>query len=144
MRQRGSPPKALELQARLLQTAKYGGLQTFIAPMRTQCSMLKASRISTSHLCIGLRSAAAAVHFSHRCTHLSCTSRAVPWQQYQLGSACQRHLRQYRKSVERLSFTMPALATNTDSVISGLQPKTLWTFFENLSQIPRPSKHEQR
>ena len=30
------------------------------------------------------------------------------------------------------------------STIAELQPKPLWEYFERLSQIPRPSKHEER
>lgn len=30
------------------------------------------------------------------------------------------------------------------SAVAELEPKTLWQFFERLSQIPRPSKHEEK
>lgn len=30
------------------------------------------------------------------------------------------------------------------TVIAELQPKPLWEYFERLSQIPRPSKHEEK
>jgi hypothetical protein len=32
----------------------------------------------------------------------------------------------------------------TDDAISGLQPALLWRYFKDLTQIPRPSKHELR
>ena len=40
----------------------------------------------------------------------------------------------------------PALAKKQqhDSATAGLQPLMLWKFFAELSQIPRPSKHEER
>eukprot|EP00198_Chlamydomonas_reinhardtii_P009812 XP_001699149.1 predicted protein [Chlamydomonas reinhardtii] len=32
----------------------------------------------------------------------------------------------------------------TEAAIAGLQPPALWKFFAQLTQIPRPSKHEAR
>ena len=44
------------------------------------------------------------------------------------------------------SVMSPALAEqrHVDPAVAGLQPPALWRFFAELSQIPRPSKHEER
>lgn len=44
------------------------------------------------------------------------------------------------------SVMSPALAEQQhfDPAVAGLQPAALWKFFAELSQIPRPSKHETR
>ena len=48
-----------------------------------------------------------------------------------------------RHSLAAKVITMPAAPTDGGAVL-GLKPKQLWTFFNQLSQIPRPSKHEHQ
>ena len=39
---------------------------------------------------------------------------------------------------------MTTVASANQAVVQGLQPAKLWSFFASLSELPRPSKHEQR
>ena len=40
--------------------------------------------------------------------------------------------------------TTPSVLQMPESVVQGLQPQALWDFFQALTQIPRPSKFEDK
>ena len=49
-----------------------------------------------------------------------------------------------RQSIYSAGGGLHSVVSISMSTIAELQPKPLWAFFERLSQIPRPSKHEEK
>ena len=56
----------------------------------------------------------------------------------------QSHLQAVRPSLCRAVATEPPVVQMPENVVQGLQPQALWNFFQALTQIPRPSKFEDK
>ena len=96
-------------------------------------------------ICVRLSIPGAPSNFRKALGRLTASQSFLKQVKTRVPSKClQRDLQAVKPSLCRAAASVTPLVEMPENAVQGLQPQALWEFFQALTQIPRPSKFEDK